>query len=373
MFVNRRTRLQMLAPLAGMIIAGCAAFIALVTSPSPAQANEVAAAGASQAVSQAVSRTVTLKDIRIGLDKLKSYRARLAWSFDGKLANGKPYTNSYVITESVIPASKQGYRLMAASETPRAADDRPSWTIEMYEVSGMAYISGTLDGPESKCEPVPVLTGLFNTSELIGSATTSMPIRGVRLVKPGERVNGILADQYELDATTFLTRGVKSATGSIWVAREGGYVVKLAVQATGNLSMLGEEEQGASDDERSKPADGKFTLEYVVLDINKEKPIALPATCAPAEEAAGDIPLPKSATGVFTKEGTTIFQSEDKQEALVQFFSKELPANGWKAGKSQNISGMSQMTFTKGSRTLTVIIMPNPTGKGMMVAITESK
>ncbi|MCS6848501.1 MAG: hypothetical protein RMN52_12410 [Anaerolineae bacterium] len=364
--------LHMLASLAMFTGLICVALFTLAASPTPALAKD-GAATAGDHPSQTVSRTITLKNLRAGLDKLKSYRARLAWSFDGKLADGKPYTLSYTIVESVFPADKQGYRILTGTQTPEQPDDQATWNLEMFEVAGVAYMSGTLGAETAKCEPVPMLSGLFGAGELLDLSNDSQSVRGVRLVKAGDRVNGILADQYELDAKTFLTRGIKSAAGNIWVARDGGYVVKLTLQATGDNAMLGEEAPSEDESKRSRPVEGKLTMEYVVLSVNKEKPITLPAACKPPQSAAADIPIPKSAANAFTREGMTMFQSEEKAEALIEFYKKEMPANGWKAGKTQSAAGITQMEFTKGDRKVNIFITPNPVGKGMTVIINEEK
>lgn len=350
----------------------CVALLMLASSPTPALAKD-GAAPVGDHPSQTVSRTITLKNLRAGLDKLKSYRARLAWSFDGKLADGKPYTVSYTIVESVFPADKQGYRILTVTQTPDQPDDQPNLNLEMFEVSGVAYMSGTLGTETAKCEPVPMLGGSFSASEIFDLTNDAQGVRGVRLVKAGDRVNGILADQYELDAKTFLTSGIKSATGNIWVARDGGYVVKFTLQATGDSAMLGPEAPGDEESKRNRPVEGKLTLEYVILSVNKEKPITLPAACTPPQPTAADIPMPKSAANAFTREGMTMFQSEEKAEALIEFYKKEMPANGWKAGKIQSVADITQMEFTKGNRKVSIFITPNPAGKGMTVIINEEK
>ncbi|MCL6509126.1 MAG: hypothetical protein K6U78_00410 [Anaerolineae bacterium] len=210
----RTTRLKMIASLAGFAGAACAALFMLSASPAPVMAKDAAAPGIG--ASTAVSRTITLKSLRAGLDKLKSYRARWAWSFDGKLANGKPYTASYAFSESVILADKLAARVMTISQTPRSANDPSSWMIEAYDIAGTFYVSSSLNTDKaSRCTPVPMPAGFFEAMDLTGGRE----MRGVKLVKEGDRVNGILADQYALDATAIFTRGVKSASGNIWIAR----------------------------------------------------------------------------------------------------------------------------------------------------------
>ncbi len=368
----QRNHLQMLAPLAAFAVSTCVVLLMLASSPTPASAKDGESPAGGQ-LSQTVSRTVTLKGLRAGLDKLKSYRARWAWSFDGKLADGKPYTLSYTTVESVFPADKQSYRIVTVTQTPDQPDDQPNLTFEMFEVSGVAYMSGTFSAETARCEPVPMLGGLFSAGELLELTNDAQSMRGVRLVKAGDRVNGILADQYELDSKALLTSGVKSAAGNVWVARDGGYVVKLTLQATGDAAMLGPEAPSADESNRKRPVEGKLAMEYVVLSVNKEKPITLPAACTPPQPTAADIPMPKSAANAFTQKGMTMFQSEEKTEALIEFYKKEMPAKGWKAGKAQSAAGITQMEFTKDNRKVTIFITPNPVGKGMTVIINEEK
>lgn len=126
-----------------------------------------------------------------------------------------------------------------------------------------------------------------------------------------------------------------------------------------------------SQGDRGKLTEGKLTLEYVVLGVNKEKPITLPPTCTPPKPVAADIPLPKSAANTFTQNGMTIFQSDEKLEALIAFYEKEMPAKGWKVDETLSIGDVTLMFFIKNNRRVTISITSNPVGKGLFVLIEE--
>lgn len=369
------SHLRACIPLATLAAIAGAALITLATSPVSARADTTAAPHdtSTQAdVSQAISKTITLETLYANLDKLKSYRARTTWSLDGKLANGKPFTLSLLVSQTTMPSAKRMYQVTAISQTVTSPDE-PAYTMfEVYDIEGATYVSSTLMQEDKICRQVPALTDLFGPGEVAISPEEMQSLQVTRLIKQGERVNGILADQYAIDTRRVFTQGAKSSSGSLWVARDGGYIVKLTLQAQGDGRLFaGAEPQSNGTDASEQPVEVKLNMEYVVSDINAVKAIELPAACPPAEKVADDIPLPKSATNVFTQEGTTMFQSNDKPEALVDFFKQALPAKGWKAGASQSFGSVLQMTFTQGKRKLDITIMQNPAGKGAMVVIRE--
>ncbi|MFN4294582.1 MAG: hypothetical protein ACK4JD_10665 [Thermoflexales bacterium] len=256
-------------------------------------------------------------------------------------------------------------------QTPERPGEALGLSSEIFEVSGVTYVSSTFGSDKVTCEPVPMLGNLSGGGGMFALADSVQSVRGVRLVKAGDRVNGILADQYALDAKALFTSGIKSASGNVWVARDGGYVVKLTFQATADGSMMSREMPSANQGDRRKLTEGKLTLEYVVLGVNKEKPIKLPPGCTPPKPVAADIPLPKSAANAFTQNGMTVFQSEEKVEALIAFYKKEMPAKGWKAGETQIVGDVTLMDFTKNNRRVTISITSNPIGKGLFVLIDE--
>lgn len=370
------SHLRACIPLATLAAIAGAALIALATSPVSARADTTAAlhdTSIQAGASQAISKTVTLETLYANLDKLKSYRARTTWSLDGKLANGKPFTSSLLVSWTTMPSAKRMHQVTAISNTV-TSPDKPAYTMfETYDIEGAKYVSGTLLKGDKICGPAPALTGLFAPGKVAISPEEMQSLQVTRLIKQGERVNGILADQYAIDTRRVFTQGAKSSSGSLWVARDGGYIVKLTLQAQGDGRLLaGAEPQSNGTDASEQPVEVKLNIEYVVSDVNAVKAIELPAACLPAEKVADDIPLPKSATNVSTRRGTTEFQSNDKPEALVDFFKQALPAKGWKASASQSSGSVLRMVlFTKGTRMLAITIMQNLAGKGTIVMIQE--
>lgn len=182
--MKRISHLQALTALTVFAIVLCVSLMALVSSPEPALAGNLTSSSGSYP-SQNVSRTVTLKNLRVGLDKLKSYRVRSSWTFDGKLANGKSYTQSYTIVESAFPSDKKFYRVVTLTQAPQKPSDAPSLTLESFEIAGVTYVSSTFGGQKATCESLPMPGGLPGGGGLFGLAGDVQSVRGARLIKLG--------------------------------------------------------------------------------------------------------------------------------------------------------------------------------------------
>jgi hypothetical protein len=150
-------------------------------------------------------------------------------------------------------------------------------SMEMYQVEGSAYMLmagvGCISTPTG-AEELPAV------GDMIGDNT----IQGARLVERGVEVNGIMTDRYEIEDVESLIgeeeMNVEELTvrqAEVWVAQDGGYLVKMDVDATGT------DAQGT---------DGDFTMQYELQDVNNIDEITLPEACANASEIPGMENLP---------------------------------------------------------------------------------
>ena len=85
-----------------------------------------------------------------------------------------------------------------------------------------------------------------------------------------------------------------------------------------------------------------------------------------AQTLAADIPLPSNITdrNVFANAGTTVatFKSTDDISTIAAFFNKNLPPQGWTAGRSSTTAALITLNFSKGNRALTINIIKSATG-----------
>src|SRR6185295_18215256 len=135
-----------------------------------------------------------------------------------------------------------------------------------------------------------------------------------------------------------------AAQGDVWLAQDGGFLVKYVGTATGKNTALS-----------SKMADGTFTWEYNVQDANQLEAIELPKECESAKPA-DDIPAPPNATDKSGFGRMMTFKTSDTPADVAAFYKRELPAQGWKAGDGNAMGELQMLSFSKGSRKLSITI-----------------
>jgi len=187
---------------------------------------------------------VYLSDLSRGLEGLTSYRQRYLETTEG----GE--TESRYEWTSALAAS--GDRFTQESMTVPMPMTRAN-----YEVGGGAFFYAEMGEGEVVCTPLPQAEPLPPMTQI--SDTTGF--QTATLVGAGETVNGVLADRYRLEPPpiyAYYDEG--SLSGELWVAREGGYLVKYEV--TG------------------RRGDETTTWSYDLTDVNGPVEVQLPAACS---------------------------------------------------------------------------------------------
>lgn len=298
------------------------------------------------------------KDISGSLEDLDSYSMRFTFSFDGKNDEGKAEKGSMEIIQEVIKASNDQH--IRFSATGDAADSTGGGTFEIFQVGGVSYMHSpdAQDGPSclsaSADQGAPTGSQMFKPGDIVGG------IEDATLVQRGETVNGVKADRYTFDQGGLSFGSFGSAKGDVWVAQDGGYLLKYVGEATGKAGLFG-----------SASTEGTFTWEYNIDKINGLEAIDLPQACAD-QKPATDIPLPENATDKANFNGIITFKSEEAPADVAAFFTKELPGQGWEAGEATELGAMQSLTFTKEGRTLSITITKEEAG-GSSALLSETK
>lgn len=298
------------------------------------------------------------KDISGSLEELDSYSMRFTFSFDGKNDQGKAEKGSMEIIQEVIKASKDQH--IRFSATGDAAENTGGGTFEIFQVGGVSYMHSP-DGQEgpsclsaSADQSAPTDNQMFKPGDIVGG------IEDATLVQKGETVNGIKADHYTFDQGGLSFGSFGSAKGDVWVAQDGGYLLKYVGEATGKAGLFG-----------SASTEGTFAWEYNIDKINDLEAIDLPQACAD-QKPATDIPLPENATDKANFNGIITFKSKDAPADVAAFFTKELPGQGWEAGEASELGDLQSLTFTKEGRTLSITITKEDAG-GSSTLVSETK
>lgn len=286
--------------------------------------------------------TFILADPAIGLPRLASYRATLSLSFVGT-EDGRPsrWSQTYVMLSTAEPMARQ----LRIETTGQPAGPGP---VLVGAQAGVAYerrgeeactttAISAVDWIPAAVEPATLLLGVIGAEE--GGART---------------VNGVSANRYTFDESALGEAGFVEADGEIWVATEGGHVVRYAMTATGAADYFG---AGIA---------GTVTWLYDLTDINQPLTIALPADCA---TGLIDAPLLADAADIVSAPGLLGYTTLAPLAEVVAFYQERLPVSGWRPGPNPFVDETrALLDFTRADQELILVIAPGERGTTVQLA-----
>lgn len=283
---------------------------------------------------------IQLGELNRGLDKLANFRMAWTLAWEGKTSDGKPASGKWDMVQEYITASKDQHLKWITTDV----DPSKNSAMESFSVGDATYML-MADASSKTAEPNCVAVSSEDNKQ---SASMVEPwsfygsLRDAKLVRKGERVNGILTDQYVIDAKSIGFGTAVSGQGDAWVAQDGGYVVKYAGKFEGKGTLP-----------FGNMAEGAMTWNYELRDVGQVGAITPPKSCAPP--GAG-VPIPPGAKDKSSIMGMTSFKTSDPPKAVLEFYKTELTALGYKAGKESAFGPVTQIEFTKGDETLSLMI-----------------
>ena len=287
--------------------------------------------------------TFSVKDITAGLVDLASYRLNFEGTTEGKDASG----NMVTIQTSLVEEADNGKMIRHLSSKKIGGDYDEFY--EFYIVNGVVYVYSA-DG--ETCESA----GAGQTALIAATVPLAGQIVGVvenaMLAGKGETANDIPADRYAFDHTSLPTSGLNAGKGDLWVAIDGGTVVKLEAVGSG-------------------PA-GNVSWQYNLTDINQPVDVQLPEACAGSQGGGLDIPLPANAVDVSNLSGIVTFSSPDSSSVVANFFKLAMPQKGWAVEFQTGTDAMTVLIFTRNDETLQIMIQADMKG-GSSATITKQQ
>jgi len=264
-----------------------------------------------------------LTDTRAGLDGLSTYKATLTVSFDGT-KDGQPHqwSSTYEALYTKEPPARQ----VTIQQTGDTSEEEPELPAIMAEKDGAAYEIGedgsctatvfdSQDPLMGLLDPAGLLAGVFGAEEA-----------------GQETVNGIATTHYTFDERALVQNGRNKSTGEMWVASEGGYIVRYLVTTKGNADYFGGD------------MDGTLTRYYQLTDINQPLTIELPADCPPG---LVNVPLLSDASNVVNLPGLLAYDTRTSVLEARAFHEQELSKLGWQAPAYQLPEDISQEEYDR--------------------------
>lgn len=273
-----------------------------------------------------------------GLDGLSSYQAVLQLTFDGT-RNGEAYKTSRLLELGV----DRDAGLRTLRETNEGADSAVDGYY-MATIGNLVYLQ-ELQG--DSCDAAELEDP---TAPLFEPASMLPAFRGG--VEAGaETLIGGLAKIYTFDAAALNAGSEATASGKVWIADPGGWVMKFELTLEAGADIFGE---GMS---------GTQVWEYSLNDVN----LAFVELASACPILLSGLPEPEDAGDLERLPGMLSFTTAQTADALGTFYTSQLTAMGWSShGELIEASGTAHWLFSRmereGEQVLLVLAEPQESG-----------
>jgi len=292
---------------------------------------------------------------------INSYRSRFQFAWKGTKDSQPVEGQMTVSVEHVL--EPRAMRMVMTSKGTGIGEDVPEH-LETIQVGEWFYV---FDGTRWMRFPYDASQKeAFREGFVIGTEDLLKSVKGVRRVLPDETVNGVKAQHYRFDKQALTELGeeesflgqIEDVEGHVWVSAEERFIVRFTMKVTGK-------------DVWTEGMEGTLDILYEVYDLNQpleiqpppveevsEMPV-LPKPTVP--ELPEDIPLPPEGEVATAVSGVvTVLVSKPLKE-VVAFYQEAFPENGWVIeGEPIVTESVTTLTYTKGDRSVTVVISPAP-------------
>ncbi len=242
-----------------------------------------------------------LPDPAVGLDSLQGYAQTLSISFNGT-EDGEPveYTDTYYQVSNRETHTQFTYMDITYTDGSREQI--------VFGNAGEAYYS------KSEGEKCHVSWGERATGvEPFFPADLLSPLLGAQ--EDGvEEVSGVQTRRYTFDAVSLGYPSSTRVEGQVWLAIDGGYVVKYSMHIQDEGAFFGEGVRGEQ------------VTEYVLDQINAVSGPELPEGCLPV---LTDMPAMPDATEVQRLPQVLAYTSPSDMSQIQSFYEQRLQDLGW--------------------------------------------
>lgn len=294
---------------------------------------------AEAAPTEAAEEDLSLDSVTEGLDQLQSYKSRYTIDFSGKDGQGQGAEYHWEMEEAFIvdPPARQ---IIHSSDRLTAGQVVESNRTEIITIGQTNYIIAQEEDGTQSCTS-------YSSSEANPPDQTLSPdmwggVSGARYVNT-ETVNGIRCKHYSWTEDSLAAFGWGLAEGDTWVAVDGGYVVKQAIEGSGKGFLLADDTH-----------EGVTTIDYELTEVNGSFEIAPPQGC---EGPSTDVPVMADAKDSMTYGDMISYRTTSPFADVAAFYKAEMPAAGWQeSGEAMETPEFVQLIYTKEARTATVML-----------------
>jgi len=282
------------------------------------------------------------------------YYSTLVYRFEGTQADGTAVTGAMFAEGATTLGPPAGSHLIMRAEG--AAAEGVNTTIELVLIEETAYFNTV----ETGCVVLPAqeldnpYDEMIDASEFLSGDAD--------LLESGVMVNGVLTDQYRLDADNIDSGDPESGEqvnveqGSIFVARQGGYVVRVVIEGTGYSEVLSGD----------PTLEGQISYELDFTPSDQPIEILPPEGCAGADDS--DYPVLDDAFDITSVVGLYSYYTNYSFDDVVSFYKTQMAAAGWALSDELLASPVGMLAFTRADEQVQVLISGDP-GTGVLNVI----
>jgi len=276
-----------------LVLMSCAVFDKIRGSRSPEGSQDNSSIQASE------SGETIFSDPETGLMGLDSYHQELVVAFHGQKA-GQPYQWSNHYSRDYSRQANGDFLLLKTSESGQADHERLIGSLDQAHYSR-----------RSQNEPCLVNWGSLaeGAGEILNPASLLPAVSGT-IDESAASSNGIASVHYRVNEQS----GKNSMQGEVWIAQEGGFIVRYTLSIQGDESIFG---QGIS---------GEKTYSYELTQVNTLGDPLLPQGCEPV---LTDFPVYADAKNLRRQPNGVDYTSQAKPDEISQFYQDQLIQQGW--------------------------------------------
>ncbi len=311
------------------------------------------------------------EDQLAALEKLESYRLVVTFSSKGTDAQGEPIDDmAEILTEYTRdPEARRMVMNFVDNTDPGAEQD----AMESFQIGQDMYMFA---GDDVGWMRISTEESPFADPELsmITSGNIFSDLEEMRRVRPDEEISGIDSRHYEFDEQVLgkvfgEDVGAVTASGDVWIAKDGGFVTKyvLTIEVAGGNGGIFD----------PNLASGVIEMSFELQDVNGDITIELPEEAAAGATLAGftgAFPVPDGSRVQAASANFTIVESDAPVAEALAFYEEALAELGWVKDEegSMTMGDMASYTFSKdGVRLSLLVSLDSNTGKTQIMASAE--
>ena len=321
-------------------------------STKTTESNQPKAATASPKATSAQPETVgagtfDLMDLTAGMKGLTSYKAVLQLNFDGT-RNGAVYKASQRFELGVDQAT--GMRTLRESHEDGDGSVDGPYTAT---IGNLVYLQNT---PDETCDAAIVA----DPSAPVFEPAAMLPAFRGGVEAGSQSLDGVPAKVYSFDALALKTGKGATASGKVWIADPGGWVLKYELTLNAGPDIF------------SEGITGKQNWAYSLSDLNKAV-VELDPACPPA---LSGLPVPKDVIDMQSMPGLISYTTTQSVDALGSFYSEQLKSAGWLIqGELLEAPSLPHWLFSRveGNKELVLLVLAQPQESSLLVKLIQTE